>query len=623
MCGICGIVYQERDHKVDEQVLTAMRDVMLKRGPDDAGTYVAPGIGLGSRRLAILDLTQQGHMPMSTPDGRYWITYNGEIYNFRELRAELEDRGCVFRSLTDTEVALYLYEHEGPAMLSRLNGMFAIAIWDAQDRTLFLARDRLGVKPLYYHQHDGAFYFASEEKAFFAAGVRPSFDQQTWEELLCFRYVAGEQTPFLGIKRLLPGHYLLWKDGQTQTNRWWNLSQSAKELRENLPADPIEWYKNTFDDAVRLRLISDVPVGLLLSGGLDSSSIAASLGSQGISPISCFTVGFAESAYDETPLAQQVAEKWNFDCHNISLSSEELVSRLQRTAWLNDEPLVHANELHLWAISEYAKPRVSVLLSGEGADETLNGYVRYQPLRYPALLNGGRTLLPWLTSAFNLNGRFSKLSRFLTLGSMKQFLLFNSCDLLPTDLEELGMAPSRKFIFREQVLSEAGELYPNDLVRQAMYSDQHTFLCSILDRNDRMVMGASIECRVPFLDYRLVEILAALPSSLLLQGTRSKSLLRKAVGQRLPQNVMRHRKWGFGVPWQRYLREIPLFCELVRTLPDRDPIREGPIERETLRRLVDEFLAGDDRWFALIKELFVIAVWYQTFFELPIDVQPA
>jgi asparagine synthase (glutamine-hydrolysing) len=614
MCGICGVVNIDRTYPVSEHNLLAMRDSLTHRGPDDAGHYIAPGIGLGSRRLAILDLSERGHMPMKTPDGRYWITYNGEVYNYRELRSLLESRGHTFESNTDTEVVLHLYANEGPAMLARLNGMFAFAIWDARERTLFLARDRVGVKPLYYASRDGMFLFASEEKALFAAGISPRFNPDTWEELLCFRYVSGDRTPFRDVRRLLPGHYLLWKDGRIQTHRWWHLAERAQTLRENLPPDPAEWFRGLFDKAVDLRRISDVPVGVLLSGGLDSSSVAASLASQASHRVASFTVRFKEAGYDEGPLARQVAEQWGLNYHELIVSPQEIIARLHKASWLNDEPLVHGNDLHLWAISELAKPFVTVLLSGEGGDETLSGYVRYRPLRHPWLLNAARPLLPKLTSSLGLNGRVGKLSRFLALGSAELFVLFNSCDALPEDLKRLGMNPTMRFPFRERILAEAKTLYPKDSVRQAMYSDQHTFLCSILDRNDRMTMGASIECRVPFLDYQLVEGLAALPSSVLLAGHQSKSLLRRSVGQRLPQTVRKHHKWGFGVPWEQYLRHVPELRGLVERLTDLDPIREGPFDHSKVKQVVSEFLAGNNHDLMLIRQLVMIVIWHQACF---------
>lgn len=615
MCGFAGFVHEDRGYPFSEHQLLAMRDSITHRGPDDAGHYLAPGIGLSSRRLAILDLSERGHMPMSTPDGRYHIVYNGEVYNYRELRALLETRGYIFRSNTDTEVLLHLYAAEGPAMLERLNGMFAFAIWDSQERTLFLARDRLGVKPLYYAFRDRALYFGSEEKALFAGGIAAEFNSSTWEELLCFRYVAGERTPFVGVKRLLPGHYLIWQDGQIRTTRWWHLGERARAARTKRAADVKLWFQETFDSAIALRRISDVPVGVLLSGGLDSSSVAVALAMQAGSGVASFTVRFAESQYDEGPLAREVAQARRLEYHELTVSQEELMRRLQDASWYNDEPLAHASDPHLGAISLYAKPRVTVLLSGEGSDETLGGYVRYRPLRHPALLKIARPILPSFSSALRLNNRLAKLGRFLELGSLERFVLYNAATVLPADLAAVGLLAEGQFGFRERVLVEAKELYPNDPFRQAMYSDQHTFLCSLLDRNDRMTMGASIECRVPFMDYRLVEGLAALPSAVLLAGRKNKQLLRDAIGDRLPPSILQKSKWGFGVPWDRYFRQSPELREVVSSLPERGFVRDGPFDRARLKGVVNEFLRGENRQEPLVRQLVMIAIWKETYFR--------
>jgi len=610
MCGINGLAHADGGYPVSERILLEMRDSLRHRGPDDAGHFIEPGVGLGSRRLAILDLSERGRMPMSTQDGRYRIVYNGEVYNYRELRAALEADGHRFGSNTDTEVILRLYAAEGPRMLDRLNGMFAIAIWDRLERRLFLARDRLGVKPLYYARDGGLLAFASEEKALFAAGVPARFDATTWPELLCFRYVAGERTPFEGVRRLLPGHYLLWKDGTLTLRRWWNLADRARELREDRPADAVGWFRETFDSAVGLRRISDVPLGVLLSGGLDSSSVAAALALQAGRGIASFTVRFAEPEFDEGPLAREVAESLALDPHEMSLATERIGPLLSRAAWFNDEPLAHGNDLHLLAIAEHAKPRVTVLLSGEGADETLAGYVRYRPLRHPRLLRLVRPVLPGIAAALGARGRLGKLARLLSLGPPDLGVLFNACDLLPPDLEAIGVDATAPFEFRRAVLDEARSLYPGDLVRQAMYSDQHTFLCSILDRNDRMTMGASIECRVPFLDYRLVEGLAALPSSILLAGPEGKSLLRRSLSARLPESVRRHPKWGFGVPWGRYLRSSAEWRARVAALPLSEPVRSGPFDRSRLGAALDAYLGGEDRHEALVRQLVMIEAWH-------------
>lgn len=612
MCGMCGVVSSDRSFRFDRERLIAMRDAMTHRGPDDAGEYLAPGVALGSRRLSIIDLSERGHMPMTTPDGRHRIVYNGEVYNFRELRAELESRGTAFRSHTDTEVLLNLYADQGPAMLGRLNGMFGVAIWDDRERSLFIARDRLGVKPVYYAEHEGALYFASEAKALFAAGVPRRFDPEAWEELLCFRFVAGERTPFAGVRRLLPGHYLQWKDGEIRIVRWWNLAERARAARENAPRDPAEWFRETFDNAVALRRISDVPVGVLLSGGLDSGSVAASLASQFSEEAASFTVRFAEEGYDEGPLARQVADRWRLQYHELKVEPKNLLPLLRRASWLNDEPLVHGNDLYLLAISEYAKPRVTVLLSGEGGDETLGGYVRYQPLKFPRALRLARPLFPVMASALGLKGRMRKLGRFLRLGGLDRFVLFNACEALPDDLAALGMRPTARFAYREAVLAEAKSLYPGEPMRQAMYSDHHTFLCSILDRNDRMTMGASIECRVPFLDYRLVERLAGMPTAELLTGSESKPLLRRAVGDRLPPDVLQGRKWGFGVPWTTYLRRPGELREFVGDLPSLPFFQDAPFDSRLLKRTVSAFLAGDNAHESLLRQLVMIAIWQQT-----------
>jgi asparagine synthase (glutamine-hydrolysing) len=613
MCGICGIVHPDTSYQLQLQELVHMRDTMVHRGPDDAGYYVAPGIGLGSRRLSILDLSPRGHMPMTSLDGRYHIVHNGEIYNFQEHRHVLEQRGVRFRSKTDTEVLLGLYALEGPSMLARLNGIFAFAIWDARERTLFLARDHNGVKPLYYTVYRGALYFASEVKALLAAGVPAQFDEQTWEELFIFRYTAGEQTVFSGIKRLLPGHYLLWKNGHICVDRWWNLAERAKNLRAMTPAEPEKWYRQTFDHTIDLQRISDVPLGVLMSGGLDSSSVAAALAAKVGSGVASFTVRFSRYGYDEGPYAQQVAKRWNLNYHELELSLDELMPRLEETVWLNDEPFVHQNELHIWAISRFAKPYVTVLLSGEGGDETLGGYIRYQPLRYPWLLKRLRSGYPALSATLNLKGRLQKLGHFLAFDSLDRFIIHNASNISLSDLRLLGMTPTFSYPHRLALLAEAKDLYPDDPFRQAMYLDQHTFLQTLLDRNDRMTMGASIECRVPFLDYRLMEGLAALPSASLVQGFKPKSLLRRSLGDRLPEEVLQHRKWGFEVPWGTYLRQVVELRRIVQDLPDLDPVRSGPFDRRALKHVVHEFLAGQ-AYEPIVRQLFMIVVWHRVFF---------
>ena len=430
MCGIAGIAWFGGAAPIDERALAAMRDIQSHRGPDDAGTYRCDGCILVSRRLAILDLSERGHMPMASFDGRFWIVHNGEVYNFKSIRTRLEGLGHNFRSGTDTEVILAAYAQWGPASLDLLNGMFAFAIWDSRERELFLARDHLGVKPAYFVEKGGAFYFASEAKALFAAGISPSFDEATAPELVRFGFVAGEQTPFKGVKRLLPGHYLLWKDGRARLSRWWDLGKRARETRENPPPRPTAFFAETFDDAVNLRRISDVPLGVLMSGGLDSCSVAASLSKQAGNGVASFTIGFTEAEYDESSLARMVAAEWNLDHHELTPDADDLFRRMRRAAWHSDEPIAHASDVHLWMISEFAKPRVTVLLSGEGADEVLGGYLRYQTLRSRALLAVARRvahLVPITTSGLR---RLTKLTEYLRLGGPRRLVYHNSAKYL-------------------------------------------------------------------------------------------------------------------------------------------------------------------------------------------------
>lgn len=614
MCGLVGVVEAGRtDAPIAHERLVAMRDALIHRGPDDEGAYFGEGVALGSRRLAIMDLSERGHMPMSTADGRYWIAYNGEVYNFREVRERLIARGIAFQSDCDTEVVMQALVTWGVDALSRFNGMFAFALWDSKEKTLLLGRDRLGVKPLYFAMHEGKLYFASEHKALFVGGVPKDFDTATWEELLLFRFTAGERTPWKGVQRLLPGHVMTWRNGDISTHRWWSLADRTNTLRESATPDAVEWYRRTFDDSIRLRAISDVPLGVMLSGGLDSSTVAGTLAGQSSGSVASFTVRFTEADLDEGPVAQSVVDRFHLEKHEIRVTPEDLHRELRRASYLFDEPLVHGNDVHVLKLADYAKSRVTVLLSGEGADETLNGYIRYQPLRFPFLLGAARNILPHVRflERGRLELRARKLRKFLEMGQMSEFVLYNACDVLPVDLARVGLASKGDFAFRHAKLKEASSVYPGDWLRQAMFNDQHTFLNSLLDRNDRMTMGASIECRVPFLDYRLVEQLAALPTKKLFPTRKRKAILRSAFADRLPDAVQNAPKKGFGVPWRSYLMTQPAFLDEVRRLPTMEPIAHGPLDANKVQRLVSEYLAGDHTAEPLVRMMLSVCTWHE------------
>lgn len=602
MCGIAGIL-KSGEKKIEESQLSAMSRALRQRGPDDQGIFLAPGVGLVSTRLAILDLSPSGHMPMQTPDGRFTIVHNGEIYNYRDFYPYLKSKGWKFKSHSDTEVLLYLFAQDGPAMLEQLNGMFAFAVWDTKEKKLFAARDRLGVKPFYYSVRGRDFYFASEEKALFAADVPKKLNEAVIPELIFFRYVSGETTPFRGISRLLPGHFIIWKEGDLQIRRWWNFQEKILQRRSEGVRKAEEWFHETFDSSVHLRKISDVPVGVLLSGGLDSSSLVAAVSLRQDTQTHSFTIGFEENGYDERSLARITAKKFNLKNHELTIKKESLPGLLDSAIDYHDEPPAHASDLHVLAISKYAKQYVSVLLSGEGGDEILGGYNRYFFLRQKMLAAALGFLVP-VWGFFKKNSKAGKIAGLAALAA-KRKVLFCASEVFPREIPSMDQA----FSWREKIVEQAEAIYPGDEARQAMYYDQHTYLCSLLDRNDRMTMAASIECRTPFLDYRLVEGSAAMPTNIIFGG-KPKSLLRKSVGHRLPRRVLNGRKWGLGVPWGLYLRTVPEWRSEVDGLCRSGFVKAAELDEKWVSRWTADFKSGDNSRDALIYQLFILSKWH-------------
>jgi asparagine synthase (glutamine-hydrolysing) len=556
MCGIAGIFNYNVGQAIDSAKLVKMGKAIAHRGPDGFGNEVLGHAGLAHRRLSILDLSTAGQQPMQDNSGRYVISYNGEIYNYRELREGLKQQGVQFRSETDTEVLLELYAREGLSMLDKLNGMFAFAIYDRKERDLVIVRDRLGIKPLFWTSINDQFLFGSEPKALFAGGFEPEYNPEVGAELLIHKYVAGERTVYKNVFRLLPGHYMrvTLQNSTPEFKRYWDLPSIVQERMIESIENPMDWFENTFTSAVNYRTISDVPIGVMLSGGLDSSSIAAVLGQSTASRnLNAFTVAFKERAYDESHLAAEVCQKFGLNFNKIYLEGSELDKALSDASELYDEPLVHQNDAQMLALAQLAKKKVTVLLSGEGGDELLGGYVRYKPLKY------FNAIYP-LRSAFQLIGkyskggivnRFDKLSRFLSLSSIDRAVLYNATDIYPGDLAlsndtfENSLSP-----YRIKVLEEAKRVFPNDPSRQSMYCDMFIHMASVLDRNDRMTMGAGIECRVPFMDFRIVEGALSLPSNILLKGKKGKYILANTIGKKLPPSILSFKKLGFSVPWE-------------------------------------------------------------------------
>nr|WP_314897133.1 asparagine synthase (glutamine-hydrolyzing) [uncultured Flavobacterium sp.] len=611
MCGINGILHLQSQKKVDERILTKMRDSLEHRGPDDKGLFIENNIGFGQRRLSILDVSLAGHQPFLSEDGRYILVYNGEIYNYKEFYPELKSNGFDIRTTSDTEVLMKLFQLHGLKMLNRLNGMFAFAIWDKVEKKLTIVRDRMGVKPLYYSFYNETFYFASEQKALFTAGVPLKMAQDGLEEYIFNRFVAGENTLYQNVKKILPGHIMtIHEDGKTTTYNWWNLK---KEI-QNQPKiqNPVEWFRETFDDSIKLRMVSDVPVGVLLSGGLDSSSILASLHHQNYKDIQTFNIGFKEKEHNEAHLAKMMAEKFDYGFHTMQLEDTNLYDKLISSTYFQDEPIMHLSEPHLLAVSQMAKPSVKVVLSGEGADELMGGYVRYKALQYPSLLNSIATI--GNLDVFTKKPRYEKLTRYAQIIKKSDLVIYNGSNIYPNDIAEtFGINTPPKNEYRKQIYKEAKSLYPNNLRRQALYFDQHTYLCSLLDRNDRCTMGASIECREPFLDPRLIVGLGSLEDKWLFTGKKWKFILKKAMQERLPDEILKFRKVGLSAPWGDYITKSPAFKEELESFSKSDLFQIPYFEHINIEKLVQNLQKGDSRMTSYIMPLFMMHIWMKTY----------
>jgi len=613
MCGINGILHLQSQRKVDERTLTGMRDALEHRGPDDKGLFIQNNIGFGHRRLAIIDVSAAGHQPFLSDDGRYVMVFNGEIYNYKSFYAELKGHGLDIRTGSDTEVLLKLFQLYGLKMLNRLNGMFAFAVWDKVEKKLTLVRDRMGVKPLYYSFFNETLYFASEQKALFTAGVPLKMAQDGLEEYIFNRFVAGENTLYENVHKVLPGHSMvIASDGKITTDKWWHLK---KEIQNHTKIkNPVEWFQSTFDDSLNLRMVSDVPVGVLLSGGLDSSSILASLKHLQYKGIQTFNIGFKQQEHNESHLAKMLTEKLKYGFHTMELEHQELHDKLIASTYLQDEPLMHLSEPHLLAISQLAKPSVKVLLSGEGADELMGGYVRYKALQFPSLLNSISAIASM--EVFSNKPRYEKLARYSQIKSNQDLVLYNGSNIFPADISQtFGITKQPANEYRKKIYHEAKSLYPDNLRRQALYFDQHTYLCSLLDRNDRCTMGASVECREPFLDQRLIAGVGSLDDKWLFTGKKGKYLLKTAMQQRLPEDILKFRKVGLSTPWGDYITKSPAFKDELESFSKSELFRMPYFENINSNKLIANLQRGDQAAVAYIMPLFMMHIWLKNYVE--------
>lgn len=613
MCGIAGILYFDPSRKCDAQAVTRMCNVIRHRGPDDEGIYVSANVGLGHRRLSIIDLAT-GHQPMVSNDEPIGIVFNGEIYNYKELRAELIRKGFSFRTESDTEVILNLYLDVGKNCVRYLNGMFAFAIWDGRDRSLFLARDHMGIKPLYYAKNDEGLVFASEIKALFQSGlIDPVCNRDAIPEYLLFRYIAGEKTLFKGVQALLPGNTMSVQDGKISIERYWSPATGIQTTPVSM-SEATRQLETLLRDAIKRQMISDVPLGTFCSGGLDSSLVTAIAAEYAGPKLNTFSVGFHEPDYDETRFARMVAKKYNTVHHEIKVDNREFSSLLPKMIWHNDEPLNFTNSIQIYALSSLAKKYVTVVLTGEGSDELFGGYPRYYiPRMARALKWAGRLAGPLLDIAKSLthDHRFGRLKMYLGTPA-DQLVMFNAATLPTSFRDSTGCDfTDADWAYRTQQLQELrGETA--DPVIQTATLDQMTYLVSILNRQDKMSMAASIEARVPYLDVRLVEFANRLPPGLKLTWLKRKVLVGKLARGFLPGEVIDRRKSGFGVPVGRWMRADQGLGERVAALPESDAVTSF-IDRHRIRRIVDDHRSGRTDHSEFLWAALNLALWHEQF----------
>jgi asparagine synthase (glutamine-hydrolysing) len=634
MCGICGIA-----GKADENLVGAMADTLVHRGPDGGGVRVFAGAGhrapatLGHRRLKIIDLSDRAAQPMPSPDDRYHITYNGEVYNYRELKAPLQKAGWQFRSDCDTEVVLAMYAQHGPEMLDRLNGIFALAIWDRERGELFFARDRLGVKPLYYSLHDETFVFASEVKAMLAALPPASLRPEAVADYLTFLWVPEPETMFDGIVKLPAGHAGLWRDGKLHQWRWWDLRFATDERPER---EWVELVRDGIGDAVERQLVADVPVGSFLSGGIDSAAIVATTSRKSAAP-TAYTVGFSEQDLgheivpDDLPYARIVAARFGLDHHERVLEPE-IVELLPLLVWHMDEPVADPAAITTYLICKAARERLTVILSGMGGDEVFAGYPRHLaaalgrpldlvPARARQLLRALVEPRMSLGPPGRLRGPRRNAMKFLR-GLDAQLLdryLIHSSYYRADELRRLwSPEQAERVAVCDPFARHRGhlrEVADEHWLHQLLYLDLKTFLpCLNLMYTDKMSMAASTEVRVPLLDDELVRLASHIPPNLKLHRLKRKYVFKRAMEGVLPNEVVWRPKAGFGAPLRSWL--VGELAPLVDEMLSPEVVRaRGLLDPDEVQRLIAANRDGREDNALRIWALLTLEQWQRTFID--------
>jgi asparagine synthase (glutamine-hydrolysing) len=643
MCGIASILIRSSVPPQMDVALRKMTDVQEHRGPDAQGQKIFSNgglhVGLGHRRLSIIDLAG-GIQPMSNEDQSIWVSFNGEIYNHLELRQELIARGHHYQTHSDTETIVHAYEEWGPDCVDRFRGMFAFVIWDSTKQFFFAARDKLGIKPLYYAFQGDQLLCTSEIKSIFASGLySPHLNSRRLPELLTFGYISGQETLFEGVQTLPPGHRMHWQAGNLTVEQYWDIPKIPAEPTACSEADWIHQFTELFEETVRLRLMSDVPLGVFLSGGLDSSAIAATMAGQMDDPLKTFSVGFDSQYYSEFSFAREVAASINAEHHEVVLSAENLIASIPKLVWHEDKPIRNPSSVALYHVAELAREHVKVVLTGEGSDELYAGYSRY----WATLFN-----LRWGTFYERVTPRWirekvirsvlwkwplplsvkKKLSHTFFNHSMRpeEIVFDNFHSIFPGRIHEALF--SSDFYnqvkdtnpYRDVVAIYHGRNGSNALDK-LLYVDQKTYLVELLMKQDRMSMAASIESRVPFLDHKMVEFASRVPGDLKLNGKSEKYLVKRAMQKMVPQSILTREKMGFPVPLRQWLHEShgSLFASVLSS----ERVKERNIfDVQFLNTLLKENQAGQRDHTDALWTLMNFEIWARIFLdgESPSDV---
>lgn len=624
MCGITGFVTLAPSTEA-ENVLQGMTECLRHRGPDGEGFYRDPYASLGHRRLSIIDLATGGQ-PMANESGDLWITYNGEIFNHADLRADLERAGHRYRTRSDTETILHAYEQYGADCVSRFRGMFSFAIWDRNSRTLFCARDRLGKKPFYYHWDGHRFVFASEIKGLLRhPSIAPAFDESLLSEYLAFGYLSGEKTLFAGILKLMPGHRLFLTPGGLRTESYWDVPDPPSPEER----DEKSWIgecRARLEETVRMRLMSDVPLGMFLSGGVDSSAIAALMKRQVSGPLKSFSVGYREPAFSELDYARRVSETIGTEHREVVVGMEDFFNALPRLIWHEDEPITWPSSISLYFVSRLASKEVKVVLTGEGGDELFGGYARYR--------------------FYQLNRQWMQYYRLMP-AAMRRFIAakIEASDILPAALRRklrhtvLGRTEDVESLYLDNFYSAfpraeqlrlllspdglSGPTYASflrywnsrpdsSLISRMLYADQKTYLVELLMKQDQMSMATSIESRVPLLDHPLVEFAAAVPGNLKIRRGAGKYILKRAVEDLLPREIVYRGKMGFPTPLREWLLD-PRSDMIFSLLRARDGLVARYVDSSALDALLERHRRGREDATDRIWRLVNLQLWGDIF----------